>query len=651
MDIIDILIAKSITPQGQMEGALVAAQQAARDALAAKAGAIEAQDYAETAEGNAQTYATNAQNSANSAAFYASQSESASTITVDGLYFNIDRVHEPEGQNIDPDDNYYSWSVFVSYPSGKTSELEDLVKLYNTVGNNIDASMTQKAITTYINHIESEIWDLDRRTTYLEEHGTGGGGDIPVFEPTDQGRILTIDSDGRVIVSDIYEEDIIKGLIASGVYENDRIVGVEIDYVNKTSTRIQGARGLNAGWEFDGWHMFSGRTRYIVDNDGQIVEQDDGFNNDIINAAGRNNTNSIMVVQPKFYYMRVPIETIENSLGGKTILKEQILLSDIPASGFKLHPAFIDENGNELEYIMFGAFEGNNATDQYDETISDNDFANPNNFLQSMTSVKPITGENKNFTVARAEQLAQNRGPQWHITDMTVESCNQMLMAVEFGGLNIQAQMGVPGLVNLPTISGKNSSAQTGSTIDLHSFSGAATETTVVINGNSTTYNEEGKVASAYRGMENPWGNTWRMVGNAQITSSGGATGGFLNIKMPGNSEYYNTGICIPNTYDWITGFNYIPEYDWLFIPSASNGGTSAAPVGDNFWTTPNNRQTNKVLVGGAWSFGDVCGPFCYAFDTRDNAYSHACNARLMLIPDITSEAYQYNIENYLAGK
>ena len=141
------------------------------------------------------------------------------------------------------------------------------------------------------------------------------------------------------------------------------------------------------------------------------------------------------------------------------------------------------------------------------------------------------------------------------------------------------------------------------------------------------------------------------MVGGTQITSSGGATGGFLNIKPIGGSEYYNTGICIPNTYDWITGFNYIPEYDWLFIPSASSGGTSAAPVGDNFWTTPNNRQTNKVLVGGAWSFGDVCGPFCYAFDTRDNAYSHACNARLMLIPDMESEAYQYNIDNYLIQK
>lgn len=651
MDIIDILIAKSITPQGQMEGALIAAQQAARDALAAKADAIEAQDYAETAEGNAQNYAEDASISARNASQYATMAQqraeeilltctATSKSVCDSFRYSLisaDNLNNGVGSA------YYSWSLNVKYPSGTEMSVPYINKLYTYLGLHNDGSMTQAAITTIIN-------GLDDRISELEAHG-GGGSSLPVFYPTDQGRILTIDTDGSVIASDIYEEDIIKCLIASGVYENNRIIGVEIDYVNKTSTRIQGARGLNAGWEFEDWDMFGYRRRCIVDNDGKILDADYGSDNEIIEAAGHNNTNAVMVIQPKFYYMRVPIETIENSLGGKTILKEQILLSSTPTAGFKLHPAFRDNNGREREYIMFGAFEGNNAANQYDETISDNDFANPNNFLQSMTGVKPITGENKNFTIARAEQLAQNRGPQWHITDMTVESCNQMLMAVEFGGLNIQTKMGVPGLVNLPTTSGKNSSAQTGSTIDLHNYSGSATETTVVINGNSTTYDEEGKVASAYRGMENPWGNTWRMVGGTQITSSGGATGGFLNIKPIGGSEYYNTGICIPNTYDWITGFNYIPEYDWLFIPSASSGGTSAAPVGDNFWTTPNNRQTNKVLVGGAWSFGDVCGPFCYAFDTRDNAYSHACNARLMLIPDMESEAYQYNIDNYLIQK
>jgi hypothetical protein len=35
--------------------------------------------------------------------------------------------------------------------------------------------------------------------------------------------------------------------------------------------------------------------------------------------------------------------------------------------------------------------------------------------------------------VEKAEQLAKNRGTGWHITNMAMESANQMLFIIEYG--------------------------------------------------------------------------------------------------------------------------------------------------------------------------------------------------------------------------
>ena len=41
----------------------------------------------------------------------------------------------------------------------------------------------------------------------------------------------------------------------------DYILGLQVDYKNKTYTRIAGAKGLNAGDDFDKFSMYGGRKR------------------------------------------------------------------------------------------------------------------------------------------------------------------------------------------------------------------------------------------------------------------------------------------------------------------------------------------------------------------------------------------------------
>ena len=639
MDIIDILVAKSITPQGQMEGALVAAQQAARDALEAKQIAIEAQGFAETAEGNAADYASAAADSAAEAASSAASISSAIDTAIDELQITLEQTHTPTSKGAN---DYYGWSLNIDYPSGNESTINNIIKLYTTEGSHEDGSMTQAAITGFLAELWEDNFSLEARISNLEEHGTGGGSTNLGSE--NAGKIVAVGDSGYIRASDITEEDLIKSLIASGVYEDNNIIGIEIDYTNKTFTRLQGAVGLEPGPNFNSWKMYSQRQRCVIDFDNHIVAKfgdADYLMEEAMAGHGKNTTD--IVYQPKFYYMRVPIIMTDNSYGGKTIRKEQLYLSDTPKAGFKIHPAFVDANGDELDYILISTFEGNNAMDYRDEVI--NDFNDTSNYLQSIISAKPISGENKNFTIENAEKLAQNRGAEWHITDLEIESLNQMLMLVEFGTLNAQAALEL-GSVSLPNTANTNCAAQTGSTSLRHNDSGAAEETYVPVNGTMNVYTDVGKRCVSYRGFENPWGNIWRMVGGAQVLgiSSNESIGGHLLKKSHGSNfnsgAFTDTGIKIPNSYDWISGFNYISEYDWLFIPAESTGANSALPVGDSFWVTPNNRQANKILIGGAWSFGDVCGPFCYAFDTRDTAYSYACSARLMFIPDKTQFYY-----------
>ena len=99
--------------------------------------------------------------------------------------------------------------------------------------------------------------------------------------------------------------------------------------------------------------MYGQRRRVVVDSNGVI---DDSYSPENVEESDTNV--DVMVYQPKFYYKVVPLKLEKQSGGlGYHIRKANYYISSTPHAGFKLHPLFYDENGNEIDYVLFSAYE------------------------------------------------------------------------------------------------------------------------------------------------------------------------------------------------------------------------------------------------------------------------------------------------------
>jgi hypothetical protein len=90
-------------------------------------------------------------------------------------------------------------------------------------------------------------------------------------------------------------------------YTADDIYGVEVDYENRTFTRLAGAVGKTPGADFDSILAFGGRRRCNLADDGTVNAYfgDPGYIEDGSNGQ-------VMVEQPKFYYKVVPLKMEKN---------------------------------------------------------------------------------------------------------------------------------------------------------------------------------------------------------------------------------------------------------------------------------------------------------------------------------------------------
>lgn len=301
-------------------------------------------------------------------------------------------------------------------------------------------------------------------------------------------------------------------------YTDEDIAGLCVDYENKTFTRLAGAVGLSQGTDFDKFTMYGGRKRCNVLDDGTIVAYygDEGYTEDGSNGQ-------VMVFQPKFYYKVVPLKLEKNndSSIGYHLRKVNYYVSSKPKTGFKLHPAFFDENGNAVDYILFSADEGSMfdvsagayVNDNVDESITYED----GDLLCSVAGKKSISGLRKGLgTKSNLEQMAQNRGSGWHLETIKATSANQLLMIIELGTMNSQTGIG-QGIVSITDNKAYNCSSLTGSTAELGNSTGQATETVNEIGGTETTYNVNGKVSVTYRGVENPYGNIFKHIQGVNV--------------------------------------------------------------------------------------------------------------------------------------
>ena len=424
-------------------------------------------------------------------------------------------------------------------------------------------------------------------------------------------------------------------------YTDEDIAGLCVDYENKTFTRLAGAVNLSQGADFDKFAMYGGRKRCNVSDDGTITAYygDEGYTEDGSNGQ-------VMVFQPKFYYKVVPLKLEKNTDSGigYHLRKANYYVSATPKSGFKLHPAFYDENGNAINYILFSADEGSMfdvsakayVNDNVDKSITYED----GDLLCSVAGKKPISGLRKGIgTKSNLELMAQNRGAGWHLETTKATNANQLLMMVELGMMNSQRGIG-QGVVNIPNNASYNCSSLTGSTVDLGNSTGQAKETINEIGGTKTTYNVNDKVSVSYRGIENPWGNIAKQIQGINIWGDGTMAGGqpyiandFAFNESKHSDNYEPVGFTLPNANGFIKAMGYGSEnYDWLLMPSEI-GGTSALPVGDYLYITQNLNGTRITQFGGGWQSGINAGSFYQIFNGSVGGRSRSAGGRLLYVP------------------
>lgn len=432
----------------------------------------------------------------------------------------------------------------------------------------------------------------------------------------------------------------------------DDIVGIQVDYKNKTFKRLAGAANLTKGSDFDKFTMFGGRKCCNVADDGSIVAWygDADYKED--GSMGQ-----VMVYQPKFYYLVCPVEYDPIDTGiGYHLRKANYYVSEKPRAGFRLHPAFYDASGNEIDYFLTSAYEGS----IYDASASayllnDEQVMNTGeDKFSSIAGARPASGSSQNLTRPNIEAMAQNRGTNWHGDLIKQVSAEQMLMIIEMGMMNLQTAI-AQGVVSLPWTTGSDTTssyaAATGSTASLGNGTGRAEKTTTYEGGVAKEYTVDGKTSVCWRGKENFWGNIWKFVYGINIWGNGKMGGGqpyicsdfsFAESKNSGN--YEPAGFTVTNANGYISAMGYSTACDWLFIASECLGNSSL-PVGDYTYITVNLNGYRIALLGGRWASGSYAGGFCWALDDGVGGRSRNVGGRLVYIPTRDSATYTAAIE------
>jgi hypothetical protein len=428
-------------------------------------------------------------------------------------------------------------------------------------------------------------------------------------------------------------------------YTDSDILGLQVDFENKTFKRLAGAVGLSANSDFDKFTMYGGRRRCNVLDDGTIT----AYYGDK-NYAEDGSNGQVMVYQPAFYYKVVPLKLEKNSDSGigYHLRKANYYVSSKPKTGFKLHPAFYDENGNAINYILFSADEGSmydvSAKAYVNDNVNESITYEDGDLLCSVAGKKPISGFRQGIgTKVNLELMAQNRGAGWHLETIEAISANQLLMIIELGTMGTQTGIG-QGVVSITGNTAYNCSSLTGSTAELGNSTGQAKETINEIGGIQTTETVNGKVAVTYRGVENPWGNISKHIQGINIWGDGSMCGGqpyvannFTFNESKHSDNYEPVGFTLANANGYIKAMGYGSEkYDWLFMPSEI-GGTSALPVGDIVYIAPNLNGYRIVQQGGSCRSGDRAGSFSLICNGTVGDRSRNAGGRLIYVPTAKS--------------
>lgn len=357
-----------------------------------------------------------------------------------------------------------------------------------------------------------------------------------------------------------------------------------------------------------GWHPLvpaaAGLTNSrVYANINRCNVADDGTINAYYGDAGYTEDGSngqVMVYIPKFYYRFTPF-----ILGGVNITEGRWEISDKPRTGFTLHPAFKDANGNEVDYFLFGAFD---AVGQ----DTNGDYATANNTTSDKLS--SVAGSSylptSTLTRATARAMASNRGIGWYPLGVKQLMAVIMLFSVEFG-FNAQTSVGY-GVVS--TSSGVKYAGQT--------------------TGNITYGTTSKAVPVNWRGIENLWGNIWQLVDGINISSGIAYICDTLSFVDDTSTGYTAVSFSLPTaTTNSVINIGYDSNNDWiLFASNTDNSSNASGVIGDKIIIT-SIAGWRIGLFGGQWTNNTDAGIY-YWYGEGDSTYATAnCGARLMYVP------------------
>ena len=544
--------------------------------------------------------------------------------------------------------------------------LNETITNANTAKSALDASV--KTSDTSKTDLDKSIQSSSVKKTELDESITKANQtktDLDNSTSTSNNVLQSLQSENSSAASNIEElksenfnsQEILSGVADLRAYLGltaDDIVGIQVDYKNKTFKRLAGAANLTPGSGFDKFSMYGGRRKCNVADDGTINAWygDDNYTEDGSNGQ-------VMVYQPKFYYLVCPVEYDPIDTGiGYHLRKANYYVSEKPRAGFRLHPAFYDASGNEIDYFLTSTYEGSiYDTSAAAYLLQDEQLmSSAEDKFSSIAGARPASGSSQNLTRTEIEKMAQNRGTNWHIDLIKPVSAEQLLMIIELGIMNTQTGVG-RGVVGVPYTTGDDTTssyaAATGSTAALGNGTGRAEKTTTYEGGSAKEYTVDSKTSVCWRGKENFWGNIWKFVYGISIWGNGKMDGGqpyicsdfnFAENKNSGN--YEPAGFTVAPKEGYISAMGYSTKFDWLFIASETLGNSSL-PVGDYTYLIQNLNGYRITQLGGLWDSWSYAGAFYWYLNSGVGNRARNIGGRLVYIPDRDSDAYTTAIASW----
>lgn len=343
-----------------------------------------------------------------------------------------------------------------------------------------------------------------------------------------------------------------------------------------------------------------------------------GENYDIGTANFAGTDGQVMVEVPKFYFKHTLVGTLNSWYISKY---------DLP--GFELHPAFW-KNGQEVDYRYMSAFEGSMYDDSEGAMTAKGSI--PTNLYASPDKMTSVAGQwaKTNETRAEYRAMAAERGTGWRQLDYFLHSAIQLLYLVEYADFNSQTMIGA-GRTNL---SGGGWTAD--SYIGLTGLSvGDGNGTNNVSNGGANYLTDY----MTYRGIENLYGNVWKMVDGIAWDGSWTGSAAAQPVYATNNSSYFADQVrtnmqhlCDASYIGTTAGYISNIEEVTGFIPSAVGASSTTdlcdyyyqySEVGRDYWrvvlagsyaTGGGKAGVLALNAANAWSHGAVlvAGRLCY---------------------------------------